>query len=46
MICLSKNKTDQFINLFAKGSGLDIVTSPGTKGDIIFRSMAKRKLIK
>lgn len=46
MICLSKNKTDQFINLFAKGSRLDIVTSPGTKGDIIFRSMAKRKLIK
>ena len=47
MICLSKNLTDEYINMFAQGADLpihdynyDFGTSP-----IVIRSMAKRKLI-
>lgn len=47
MICLSKNKSDEYVNMFAKGSklriedyGYDFGTNP-----IMIRSMTKRKLI-
>ena len=48
MICLSKNKTDEYINMFANGAGLliyDYDNYPNNK-DILIRSMGKRKLIK
>lgn len=48
MICLSKNKTDEYINMFAKGANLPIYDYndyPKNK-DILIRSMGKRKLIK
>ena len=47
MICLSKNKTDEYINMFAKGANLPIYdynNYPNDK-DILIRSMGKRKLI-
>ena len=47
MICLSKNGKDQYINSFAKGSGLKVYTDKFPDNEpIIFRSMAKRNLIK
>ena len=48
MICLSKNKTDEYINMFAHGAKLPIYDYddyPDNK-DIVIRSMGKRKLIK
>ena len=48
MICLSKNKTDEYINMFAHGAKLPIYdydNYPDNK-DIVIRSMGKRKLIK
>ena len=48
MICLSKNKTDEYVNMFAKGAGFPIEDYDynfGTK-PILIRSMGKRKLIK
>ena len=47
MICLSKNKTDEYINMFAKGSNLPIKDYNESFGDnpILIRSMGKRKLI-
>ena len=48
MICLSKNKTDEYINMFARGARLPIYDYneyPDNK-DILIRSMGKRKLIK
>ena len=48
MICLSKNKTDEYINMFAHGAKLPIYdydNYPDNK-DILIRSMGKRKLIK
>ena len=47
MICLSKNKTDEYINMFAHGAKLPIYdydNYPNNK-DILIRSMGKRKLI-
>lgn len=47
MICLSKNKTDEYVNMFAKGAKLPIYdydNYPDNK-DILIRSMGKRKLI-
>lgn len=48
MICLSKNLTDQYVNMFAKGADLplqDYQTEFGNDS-ILIRSMSKRKLIK
>ena len=48
MICLSKNLTDEYVNMFAKGADLTIYDYndyPNNK-DILIRSMGKRKLIK
>ncbi len=47
MICLSKNLSDEYINLFAKGSNLPIQDYSTDYGNnpILIRSMAKRKLI-
>lgn len=47
MICLSKNLTDEYINMFAKGAGLPIQDYDYNFGteSILIRSMAKRKLI-
>jgi hypothetical protein len=48
MICLSKNKSDEYINMFATGAKLPIYdydNYPDNK-DILIRSMGKRKLIK
>jgi len=47
MICLSKNLTDEYINMFAQGANLpvhDYDYNFGTNA-ILIRSMAKRKLI-
>jgi len=47
MICLSKNKTDEYINMFAYGANIPIYDYneyPSNK-DILIRSMGKRKLI-
>ena len=47
MICLSKNLTDEYINMFAQGANLrvyDYINYPNNK-DILIRSMGKRKLI-
>ena len=48
MICLSKNLTDEYINMFALGAHLSIqeYNEPFGKEDILIRSMGKRKLIK
>ena len=47
MICLSKNLSDEYVNLFAHGAGLPIQDygSNYNNQDILIRSMAKRKLI-
>ena len=47
MICLSKNLTDEYINMFAHGANLPIqdYDQPFDNNDILIRSMAKRKLI-
>lgn len=46
MICLSKNLTDEYVNMFAKGAGLQIKDYKAPYDDnILIRSMAKRKLI-
>ena len=47
MICLSKNKTDQYINMFAKSANLPIYDYSDFPDDvpIVIRSMGKRKLI-
>jgi hypothetical protein len=47
MICLSKNKTDEYINMFAKGANLDVYDYDDYPSNqtILIRSMAKRKLI-
>ena len=48
MICLSKNLTDEYINMFAKGSNFRIRDYDYNFGNtpIMIRSMGKRKLIK
>jgi hypothetical protein len=48
MICLSKNLTDEYVNMFAKGAGLPIQDYDSDYGSnpILIRSMGKRKLIK
>ena len=48
MICLSKNKTDEYINMFALGANLPIFdyNSYPANQDILIRSMGKRKLIR
>jgi len=48
MICLSKNLTDEYINMFAKGAGLPIedYNYDFENKPILIRSMGKRKLIK
>lgn len=47
MICLSKNKTDEYINMFANGAGLPIEDYDYKFGSepILIRSMGKKKLI-
>jgi len=47
MICLSKNRVDEYVNMFAKGSGLPIFDYDYDYNDneILIRSMGKRKLI-
>ena len=47
MICLSKNLTDEYINMFAQGADLPIHDYNYDFGNntILIRSMAKRKLI-
>lgn len=47
MICLSKNLTDEYVNLFANGANLPIRDYEFDFGNnpILIRSMAKRKLI-
>lgn len=46
MICLSKNLTDEYINMFAQGANLPIQDySYKTDEPILIRSMAKRKLM-
>jgi len=48
MICLSRNKSDEYINMFAKGAGLPIYgyADYPNNDPILIRSMVKRKLIK
>ena len=48
MICLSKNLTDEYVNMFANGAGLPIQDYNSDYGNnpILIRSMGKRKLIK
>lgn len=48
MICLSKNKKDEFINAFAKGSNLQVTdeVEKDVPETIIFRSIAKKQMIK
>ena len=48
MICLSKNLTDEYVNMFARGSRLPIEDYSYDFGNkpILIRSMGKRKLIK
>ena len=48
MICLSKNLTDEYVNMFAHGAGLPIedYTYDFGRKPIMIRSMGKRKLIK
>lgn len=47
MICLSKNKTDEYVNMFAAGANLLIKDYDYEFGNnpILIRSMGKRKLI-
>lgn len=47
MICLSKNLSDEYVNLFAQGAGLPIQDYNSDYGNnpILIRSMTKRKLI-
>ena len=47
MICLSKNKTDEYVNMFAQGANLPIedYTYNFENNPILIRSMGKRKLI-
>jgi len=49
MICLSKNLTDEYINMYAKGANLPIhdydFEHENKKAPILIRSLAKRKLI-
>jgi hypothetical protein len=47
MICLSKNKTDEYVNMFAQGANLIIQDYNTDYGNspILIRSMSKRKLI-
>ena len=47
MICLSKNLTDEYVNMFARGAGLPIESYDYDFGNkpILIRSMGKRKLI-
>ena len=47
MICLSKNKTDEYVNMFAKGANLPIFNYDHFPDNetILIRSMGKRKLI-
>lgn len=47
MICLSKNKTDEYVNMFAQGANLRIENYDYDFGNnpIMIRSMGKRKLI-
>lgn len=48
MICLSKNKTDEYVNMFAHGANLSVqdYDYEFKKEPILIRSMGKRKLIK
>lgn len=48
MICLSKNLSDEYVNMFAIGAGLPIQDYCKDFGNnpILIRSMSKRKLIK
>lgn len=47
MICLSKNLTDEYVNMFAQGAGLPVQNYDSDYGNnpILIRSMGKRKLI-
>jgi len=47
VICLSKNKTDEYVNMFAQGANLPIedYTYNFENNPILIRSMGKRKLI-
>lgn len=47
MICLSKNLTDEYVNMFAQGAGLPVQDYNTDYGNdpILIRSMSKRKLI-
>jgi len=47
MICLSKNLSDEYINMFAEGANLPIQDPESDFGSntVLIRSMAKRKLI-
>jgi hypothetical protein len=47
MICLSKNKTDEYVNMFAQGANLPIYDYDWYPDNhpILIRSMGKRKLI-
>jgi hypothetical protein len=47
MICLSKNKTDEYVNMFASGANLPIYDYDWYPDNhpILIRSMGKRKLI-
>jgi hypothetical protein len=47
MICLSKNKTDEYVNMFAEGANLQIEDYDYDFGDnpIMIRSMGKKRLI-
>ena len=47
MICLSKNLTDEYVNMFATGAGLPIIDygQDFANNPIMIRSMGKRKLI-
>jgi len=49
MICLSKNKSDEYVNMFAEGASLPIedydYDFTKKKQPILIRSLAKRKLI-
>jgi hypothetical protein len=47
MICLSKNLTDEYVNMFAQGAGLSVqdYSSEYSNKTILIRSMGKRKLI-
>lgn len=48
MICLSKNKTDEYVNMFAQGAGMPVFDYNYNYGNepVLIRSMGKRKLIK